>query len=161
MDTNSAVDLAVARLREAGADIRPLANAPWIDEIERRLNLHFPPSFRALVGRYTFPLLDIGEVELFANKGDDSQYDLTIAPFRDPHMSPWLMRHRLIHIGHPYIGNYDPVCFDLSHQGHTESPVIQLNHEDILLQRNTVGRKAVADNFLTLLERIGAPHLHQ
>ena len=51
------------------------------------------------------------------------------------------------------------VCFDLSHQGHTESPIIQLNHEDILLERKTVGRKVVADNFLTLLERVGAPNL--
>ena len=153
MDTNSAVDLVVDRLRQAGADIRPLASAPWVDDIEGRLNLRLPPSFRSLVGRYAFPLLDIGEVELFANEGDGSEYDLTAALFRDPSLSPWLAEHRLIHIGHPYIGNYDPVCLDLTHRNLVEPPVVQLSHEDILLERPSVSRTLLADNFLSLLEQ--------
>jgi len=153
MDTNTSVDLVVARLCQSGAEIRSVAGAPWIDNLEARLGLSFPPSFRSLVNRYAFPLLDIGEMELFANEGEDSQYDLTAAPFRDPFMSAWLIGHRLIHVGHPYIGNYDPVCFDLSTPNATEPPVVQLNHEDILLQRQSVKRTVIADSFLTLLER--------
>lgn len=147
----------VARLRQGGADIRRLSSAPWVDGIEHKLELRFPPLFRSLIERYAFPLLDIGEVEMFANEGDGSQYDLTVAPFGDPFMSPWLLRHRLIYIGHPYIGNYDPICFDLSHrQTDVEPPIVQLNHEDILLERDTVHRKIVAANFLALLERVDA-----
>jgi hypothetical protein len=153
MDTNTAVDLVVERLRQQGADIHPITNAPWINEIEHRLKLRFPASFRSLIDRYAFPLLDIGEVELFANEGDGSEYDLTHAPFRDPIMSPWLMEHQLIHIGHPYIGNYDPVCIDLSRNDLVETPIVQLNHEDILLERQSVRSKVIADNFLNLFER--------
>ena len=60
MDTNTSVDLVVARLCQGGAEIRSLAGAPWIDDLEARLGLSFPPSFRSLVNRYAFPLLDIG-----------------------------------------------------------------------------------------------------
>lgn len=153
MDINSAVDLIIERLRQEGADIRPLASAPWIDVLEQRLKLRFPSSFRSLIGRYAFPLLDIGEVELFGNEGDGSEYDLTHALFRDPYMSPWLIEHQLIHIGHPFIGNYDPVCIDLSCKDLVEPPIVQLNHEDILLERQSVSRKVIADNFLNLFER--------
>lgn len=153
MNVNTSIDSFVVRLRLGGADIRPLGRAPWVDEIERKLKFPFPPAFRSLIERYAFPLLDIGEVELFANEGDGSQYDLAVAPFSDPYMSPWLIKHRLIYIGHPYIGNYDPICLDLSHRGNVEPPVVQLNHEDILLEREVVKRKMVAANFLALIER--------
>lgn len=153
MDANSSIDSVVTRLRQGGADIRSLSSAPWVDGIEHKLRLRFPPSFRSLIERYAFPLMDIGDVELFANEGDGSQYDLTVAPFGDAYMSPWLLKHRLIYIGHPYIGSYDPICFDLSHRTNVEPPIVQLNHEDILLERATVNRKIVAASFLALLER--------
>ncbi len=153
MDTHSAIDHFVVRMRERGEVIRPLASAPWIAHVEQRLGLHFPPSFRSLIGRYAFPVLDLGLVELFANEGDGAEYDLTTAPFRDAFMSPWLITHRLIYIGHPHIGDYDPVCFDLSNQELLEPPIVKLNHEDILLERPTVRRRVLADSFLALVEQ--------
>ncbi|NJD68916.1 MAG: SMI1/KNR4 family protein [candidate division NC10 bacterium] len=151
MNPNAVVDVFVERLQASGADLNSIERAPWLDEIESRLGLRFPAFFRALVSRYAFPVLDLGKVELFANLGDGSQYDLTVAPFRDPVMSPWLAEHRLLHIGFPCIGNYDPICFDLTNAGSPEPPIIKLEHEAILLARRTVGRAAIAPNFLALL----------
>ncbi len=65
MDTDSAIDHFVVRMRERGEAIRPLASAPWIALVEQRLGLRFPPSFRSLIDRYAFPMLDLGVVELF------------------------------------------------------------------------------------------------
>lgn len=157
MDAISFIDSVVARLCQSCAAIRPLSSASWVDGIEHKLELRSPALFRSLLERYAFPLLDVGEVELFANEDDGSQYDLTVAPFGNPFMSPWLLKHRFIYIGHPYLGNYDPICFDLSHrQIDAEPPIVLLTHEDILLERDTVNRKIVAANFLTLLERAHA-----
>jgi hypothetical protein len=153
MNLDAAIDRIVERLCAEGADIRPLSTAPWVDEIERKLRLSLPPSYKSLVRRYTFPLLNIGKAELFGNEGDGSDLDLDVALFRDQYMSPWLMQHGLLHIGHPYIGNYDPVCVDLSRSNPVKQAIVQLNHEDILLQRLTVHRETIADNFLDLLEQ--------
>jgi hypothetical protein len=151
MNQNAGVDVFVERLRASGADLSAIEGAPWLEEVERRLGLRFPASFRALASRYAFPMLDLGNVELFANLGDGSQYDLTVAPFRDPVMSPWLAEHRLLHFGFPYIGNYDPICFDLAAAGSVEPPIIKLDHEAILLARPTVRRTVIASNFFALL----------
>src|SRR5260221_11698377 len=113
MSIDADIDQAVARLSHSGAGPRPIVGAPWLDGVERRLGFSLPPSYRSLVERYAFPVLDVGSAELFANEGDESEYDITVALFRDPHMSPWLAARRLLHIGHPYIGDYDPICLDV------------------------------------------------
>ncbi len=152
MKPDFTVDRIVERLRAEGADIRPLSSAPWIDELERKLGLSLPSSYGSLVRRYAFPLLNIGEVELFGNEGDGSDLDLAVAIFRDPNLAPWLIQHRLIHIGHPGTGSYDPVCMDLSGRAPKQA-VVQLDHEDILMQRRTVRRNTIAASFLDLLEQ--------
>lgn len=153
MKISAVVDRFAAHLLEKGAEIRPINGAPWIEGIEKRLGLSFPHSFRSLIERYSFPLLDIGEAELFANEGGSSEYDLAVALLRDPIMSPWLVKHRLIHIGHPYIGNYDPICLDLLKSKHGDTQVVRLNHEDILLERPTIHRHVLAESFSALMER--------
>jgi hypothetical protein len=146
------IDAAVSLLREAGVRLRRIESAPWVDDVERRLNLRFPSTYRAMVTCYAFPSFEIGEVELFANEGDGSEWDLTTAPFRDPFMSPWLAKHHLLHVAQPYSGSYDPVCFDLTTKC-SEPALVQLDHEDILLERKKVRRHAIAPNFLALLRQ--------
>lgn len=153
MNISAVVDRFAAHLLEKGVQIRPINSASWIKGIEKRLGLSFPHSFRSLIERYSFPLLNIGEVELFANEGSSSEYDLAVALFRDPIMSPWLVKHKLIHIGHPYIGNYDPICLDLLKSKHGDPEVVRLNHEDILLERPKIRRHVLAESFSALMER--------
>ena len=64
--------------------------------------------------------------------------------FRDPQMSPWLAKYRLVHIGFPHIGDYDPICLDVSGTASVEAAVVRLDHEDILLERKKVHRSALA-----------------
>ena len=92
-------------------------------------------------------------MELFSNLGDMSEYDLTAAPFRDPYMGPWLINHHLLYIGHPWMGHYDPICLDLVARGaDDEPPVVQLDHEDILLMHRKVARTTIAPSLFELLQ---------
>ena len=152
MNRDSQIDSLVRLLVERGVTIRPIDSSPWISSVEDRIGYPYPPSFRSLVTRYSFPYLEFVEVELFSNLGDMSEYELTNAPFRDSHMGPWLIAHRFVYIGHPYIGQYDPICLDLTSRGRDdEPPVVQLDHEDILLERKKVGKTIVAPSFVALL----------
>ena len=154
MSAQQHIDVAVAALRERGAVILDIAGAPWLADVEQRLGLSYPAAFRALVDRFSFEPLEIGGVELFANEGNGSDGDVTVEPFRDPHLSPWLMSHRLLQVGRPATGSYDPVCFDLT-AGRSRDPcLVRLDHESILLDRAKVKRTVVAKNFMALLRGI-------
>ncbi len=154
MNHRPRIDALVTRMIACGLEISPIESAPWIAGVEFRLGIQFPADFRDFVTRYSFPLLELKDVEIFSNLGDMSEYDLTHAPFRDPYMSPWLIRHGLIHVGFPYIGNYDPICLELSSAPSDKgASVVRLNHEDILMERPTVHRTSVSSSFLALLEQ--------
>jgi hypothetical protein len=148
------IDLAVERLQRMGVSFKSLSSAPWIGEIEARIGRQLPDSYRNLVVRYSFPTLVLGPIELFANLGDASRDDLTIAPFRDPLLSGWLVRSGHFHFARTTFGNYDPVCINLNQAASPEQPVavVQFDHEAILLERQSVSCAQIASSFLGLLE---------
>ena len=152
MTTDSRIDALVAKLARSGVKVQRAGNTPWVSDLEGRFKNPLPASFRSLITRYLFPVLEFKKLELFSNLGDGSEYDLTRAPFRDPHMSPWLIENRLIWFAHPYVGDYDPICFDVASSASDEPPIIKLDHEDILLERKKVERTPVAASFLVLLQ---------
>jgi len=146
----------MARLCASGADLCQVDRVWWIEDVERRLGFSYPRSFRALVTRYLFRSLEVGSVEIFANLGDGSNEDVTVAPFRDRYMSPWLIAHKLLQFGRPASGSYDPVCFDFGEEI-AEPSVVRLDHEDILQERSEVHRQVLAPNFLALLQVANDP----
>ncbi len=147
----------VQRMRKLGIDVEALTEAPWISELERRFKRQLPPLYRSLVLGYGFIACEVGEVELFGNLGATDDEDITVAPFRDPHISPWLIDHAYIQFGRPATGSYDPVCFDYSAEFRGSEPtIVSLDHEDILLGRRKVQKRAVAQSFAALMELPGA-----
>lgn len=152
LKTAGAIDKIAERLREAGADVRRISGAPWIEDLELRLGFRLPKMYRALVTHYTFSAVDVGPVALFGNQGDAGEEDLASRLFRDPFMSVWLAERRLVQIGNPSTGSYDPVCLDLGASGVCEPEVVQLDHEDILQERRKVRRDVIAQSITALLE---------
>jgi len=146
-----AIDEIAERLRRAGAEIRRVATAPWIEDAELRLGFKFPRTFRALVMQYAFSSVDVGPVTLFANQGDGGEDDLASRLFRDPFMSPWLAARQLVQIGLPATGNYDPVCLEGGVSSAHEPVVVRLDHEDILQERPKVHRAILAQSFIALV----------
>lgn len=144
-------------MRQLGIDVEALAEAPWVSELELRFKRELPPLYRSLVLGFGFLACEIGEVELFGNLGVTDDEDITVAAFCDPYMSPWLIDHAYIQFGRPATGSYDPVCFDYSVEFRgSEPPIVSLDHEDILLERKKVQKRAVAQSFAALLELPGA-----
>jgi hypothetical protein len=154
MKLSARIDAIVERLRHAGVDVQLIENPPWICEIEARLGRSLPQTYRELVSRYSFPSLECDSVVLFANLGDPTHDDLSVAPFRDPILSPWLINSGYFHFARDASGGYDPICLDLaSAEFPTQTaPVVKFDHEAMLCDQPPVRRTVVAESFLNLLE---------
>ena len=150
MHIDSRVDQAIQRLRAAGAPIQSGHNIALIPKLEALSGLRLPRTFHSLISRYSFQLLEFEQSELFGNNSQ-SEYDLSVTPYRDHHLSDWLLKNRLFHIGFPHIGNYDPICLDLFDSPDLDSSVVQLDHEDILLERD-VKVIVLSSSFLDFIE---------
>jgi hypothetical protein len=142
----------VAARRRLGISIAPITTAPWVDELERILPHRLPATFRSLVGRYRFPPLTVGEVDLFANLGTREPSELVVACMRDPGIWAVVLRNGLLPIGRPSSGSYDPICLNLrEHTKAGDSPVVQIDHEAILVRRDIQVVRTVAGGFVDML----------
>lgn len=153
MNIAARIDVAVERLRRKGWDFHTLEGAMWVDAIEAKIDRRLPEAYRSLVLRYSFPAVEIGPVILFANQGEPSNDDLSIAPFKDPILSPWLIRNGFFHFARSSFGDYDPICLEITPTSlsKTLSAVVKLDHEAILQERTIVPRETMAESFLGLL----------
>jgi hypothetical protein len=126
-----------------------------ITALEQRMAHQFPPSFRSLVCRYSYPAFEFGPVTFFANTGRDTWWELERRLFLDPIMSPLLLDADYIQIGNPLFGHYDPVCI---HSGpHAEDgPVVALDHEDILTEKRLSVVMQIAPSFADLVKSLVA-----
>src|SRR4029079_15226922 len=113
-----------------------------------------PGSLRVLAMNYAFPAVCVGDVELFANLGDGSDDDLTVAPFKDSHLLKWLQATQRVQFARPATGSYDPVC--LESRGKQSTPVEKFDHEDILLSRKKVKSTVLSPSLEELLQRAAA-----
>jgi len=149
MAINEDLRALVARLEVEGTPFEAISNAPWIIELESRLQWRFPSLYRQLYTSYLFPEFDIGGVTVFANLNSDHPEDITNALFADAFMSAWLIEHGYLQFARPDTGSYDSVCFDFS-TAREDPNVVRLDHEDILQGRCRVRSRPVADSFAAL-----------
>ena len=106
-------------------------NSARVEELEQRTGHPFPPSFQYFLANYSFPAFESGPVLFFANTGEDTFWELEKKLFKDPHMSPALLRAGLLQIGDPFFYNYDPACFECKGP-RVEKRIVQVDHEEIL-----------------------------
>lgn len=151
MDAQQPIHRSVDVLIEHGMPFERLQQASWINAIEDRLGFSLPVALRVLTANYAFPAVRVGGVELFANLGDGSDDDLTVAPFKDPHLSKWLQANRRIQFARLVTGRYDPVC--LESRGKLSTAVEVFDHEDILLARKKVNSTVLSASLEELLQR--------
>ena len=154
MKLSARIDAVVDRLRGKGVDLKPLKNPEWISDVEKQVGRSLPETYRDLILRYRFPPLEIGPVILFSNLGDRSYDDITSAPFKDPILSPWVIQAGYFHFARTSLGNYDPVCLDLSAAQYPKqsTPVVKFDHEAILCETPPVPCETISESFLSLLE---------
>ena len=149
MNVHEIIDRFVSSVVSPEANFRRVENALWIDDLEAKLPKRFPASFRSLITRYSFAAFDCGELSFFANLGDGSDEDLSVAVFRDRFLSDATLQAGFIQFARPVGGSYDPICFDANRsRSNQEFPIVRLDHEAILCRDKIRVIEEVADSFL-------------
>jgi hypothetical protein len=147
------VDQLAARLDAAGLLIKPVDQAPWIDDFELELGWRLPASFSYFVRRYTFRPFEWGPILLFGNSEADIVLNLHITARQDPAIWQATRKAGLMQFGRPETGSYDPVCFDLR-ISKREPPIVQLDHEEILIKDRIKTVQQIAPSFTELAESL-------
>ena len=128
--------------------IRPASDNPWVSQLEARLPSQFPLAYRFLIMQFRFAEFEVGPVMFFANTGQESVLnDISHALFADKHLYPMLLKNSLIQFGRQSGGGYDPVCFDMKRRRAQDAPIVQLDHEEILVRNRIRIIQEVATSF--------------
>jgi hypothetical protein len=149
MNLHELIDQFVVRVGSPERNFRRIQHAPWIIDLEAKLPKRLPASFRSLVTRYSFSAFDAGPLSLFANLGDGSDEDFSIAIFKDSIIADVTLKAGYIQFARPVSGSYDPVCFDANRSSkNREFPIVRLDHEEILSGDGIRVSEKIADSFI-------------
>jgi hypothetical protein len=132
--------------------IVPIAEAPWVDTLERKLFKPLPPTLRSLVLRYAFMEFEIGKVLMCPNTGQDIDYELAKYVGSDRNLQEVLVPAGYLHFARQWTGDYDPICFDTNRGYKREYPIVQIDHEEILCNRRLKVVAELAPSFRRLVE---------
>lgn len=153
MNVGELIDQFVVLIDPGRGIFRKVESAPWIDALETKLPRRLPASFRSLVTRYAFSSFEAGGLNFFANKGDDSQDELSVAIFHDQFIADATLKSGYIQFARPAGGGYDPICFDARHSvNNREFPIVRLDHEDILCRERIRSVATLSDSFYRFVD---------
>ncbi len=125
-----------------------IENAPWIDELERSVGLSLPKSYKFLLSSFMFDEFETEEVEFFYNLNSSEEYDIKKKIFNDELLFEELTKNGLFHIGFPYIGDYDAVCFDTKNKTNNgDYPIVKVCHESIFQKNEIKVVETIASSF--------------
>lgn len=113
--------------------IRPYAGISWVEPLQQRLGRNFPAVFRSLVTRYIFPSFEVDGVFFFANTPEGTEFRELRARIFSQDLFSALKRSGCLQIGQLAGGGYDPVCLALDYGDGTDCPLVQIDHEDVLM----------------------------
>jgi len=133
--------------------IGSIDQAPWVNDFETRLELRLPKSFRYLLTRKTFRPFEWGPVLFFGNSETYELFNLHIAAMRDETIWQATRQVGFIVFGRPDSGSYDPICFGPS-RADREPPIVQLDHEAILIDNRIEVVEEIAPSFVAWAERL-------
>jgi len=111
-----------------------ITEAPWIDEAASLLPFELPRCFSEFIRHYTFCDFQIHRLHHYDNFADNFDWCWHVAITRDQSIFEFCKRHLFLPIGQPDDGNYDRLCLDLNRLKNGDCPVVQLDHESILLK---------------------------
>ena len=125
-----------------------IEEAPWIDELERKVGLPLSRSYKQLLTSFKFDEFETDEAEFFANEDSSNYYNINVKIFNDEVMYSTLKKAGLFHIGFPYEGDYDPICFDTNKKTNSgDFPIVKVDHESILCRDKVLIVETIAPSF--------------
>jgi len=133
--------------------IRPASSNPWVDELANKLPRVFPAPYQSLIRRYRFCTFQVGPAMFFANTGQGLFNELSRKVFGDKGLYPTLHKNGYLEFGKADETNYDPVCFAMQRRQKDDAPVVQLDHEEILIRSRIRIVKEIAPSFEVFLQQ--------
>jgi hypothetical protein len=109
-------------------------SAPWIDEAQKRLSFDLPRCFSDFVRNYGFEDFEISHLHHYDNYDGNEHWCWHVALKLDPVIFEVCNRYGYLPIGQPDSGGYDRICLDVNRLNQGDCPVVQLDHEAILLK---------------------------
>lgn len=125
-------------------------NSSILASLQEKTGLIFPPLFRELLKGYAFEPFVLGDIEFFGTIESEDGDLIADAIFRDEILSAALLEAKLLQVGRPDSGSYDPVCFNLASRSE-EPELVQVDHESVLSFSKLRISKVLAPSFPELI----------
>jgi len=139
--------------------IRAAEPNPWVSELEAILPYPFPLPYKSLIARFRFAKFDLGPIMFLANTGDEVFHELFRVLADDKEFQRQLLQHGFLQFGRQSGGGFDPVCFAMKERKNGDAPVVQLDHEDLMIRDRICIRRKIAPSFLAFAEQVIAGEL--
>jgi len=139
-------------------NFEPIFSAPWIDQVQERLPFKLPACFTDFVCHYAFTDFEIRRLHHYDNYDGNEEWCWHVALFRDKPIFEVCAAHLFLPIGQPELGNYDRVCLDLTRLKSGDCPVVQLDHEAILLKEKVEIVAELAPSYKKLIATVLNSH---
>jgi len=150
--TDQLIDTLAKRAKASGVSIIPEVNTRRLEELEAKLPMRLPQSFRSLLSRYSFPRFDAGGITFFAWSEKIDEYTAE-AMAAEGSLSELLLPAGFVQIGRPDTGIFDAVCFDLNdRKQNPECRVVLIDHEEILCNWRVKVMRELWQSFRRLAE---------
>jgi hypothetical protein len=128
--------------------------APWIHSAQAVLSFELPPCFLELMCSYSFSEFRIHQFHHYDNYAGNEYWCWPAALVGDAAILEIYNRHRFLPIGQPEEGNYDRICLDLSRLKRGDCPLVQLDHEAMLLKDKIEIIAELAPSYRTLVAKV-------
>jgi hypothetical protein len=152
--TDKLIESFASKVKGLGLPIREEDNKSRLNMFEEKLPKRLPQSFASFLSRYSFPSFDVGGIALFGWDSDSNAYTEEASAPKGS-LSELLLPAGYAQIGRPDGGDFDAICFDLNeHRQNREYRIVQVDHEDILCDRQVRVSGELWLSFIKLVESV-------
>jgi len=136
--------------------IRPASDNAWVVPLESRLPYPFPTMYRSLISQFRFAEFEVGPVMFLANTGTNAVFNELSRISADDPFPNELLRYGFLQFGRQAGGGYDPVCFAMKQRKGGDAPLVQLDHEEVLIRNRIRIQAEIAPSFIAFVQRVVA-----
>jgi hypothetical protein len=137
-------------------EIRPAADNAWVGPLESGLPYPFPTIYRSLISHFRFAEFEVGPVMFLANTGRNDVFHELSRVWADDPFPNELLRHGFLQFGRQAGGGYDPVCFAMKQRKKGDAPLVQLDHEEVLIRNRIRIQVEIAPSFGAFVQGVVA-----
>jgi len=137
-------------------EIRPASDNAWVVPLESRLPYPFPTMCRSLISQFRFAEFEVGPGMFLANTGTNAVFNELSRIWADDPFPNELLRYGFLQFGRQAGGGYDPVCFAMKQRKGGDAPLVQLDHEEVLIRNRIRIQAEIAPSFIAFVQRVVA-----